>query len=133
MFLNDTLHFRCDMLWSPDIMRAWYFCSILHLFLIFQSICSFSILRKISVAFLKIGATKKDTCALFKEFVISKIAKIVIDPRKGAAPLSWGLEYIDQGSLDFGYRDKRIGSVQLSHKIRAHGLVLASIYNNPTL
>ena len=107
-------------------MRAWYFWSILLLFLIFQSICSFSILRKISVAFLKIGATKKDTCALFKEFVISKIAKIVIDPRKGAAPLSWG-------SLDFRYRDKRIGSIQLSHKIRAHGLVLASIYNNPTL
>ena len=36
MFLNNTVNFRCDMLWSPDIMFAWYFWSILILFFIFQ-------------------------------------------------------------------------------------------------
>ena len=37
MFLNSTVNFRCDMFWSPDIMFAWYFWSILILILHFQS------------------------------------------------------------------------------------------------
>ena len=34
--LNNTLNFRCDMLWSPNTMFVWYFLSILILFFLFQ-------------------------------------------------------------------------------------------------
>ena len=86
--LNNTLNFRCDMIWSPDIMFVWYFWSILILFFLFQINMQF-----LFILYLKIKAKKRAHAPFFDDFVFQKIVKSLIDPLKGAAPLNEVIGY----------------------------------------
>ena len=82
MFPNQTINFRCEMLWSPNVMYGTSGQSFSY-FPFFLSLCSFSFLRNISVLYSKIKTDKNKD-----KFNIRNIGKYLIDPLKGAAPLT---------------------------------------------
>ena len=94
MFLNDTVNFRCDMLWSPDIILAWYLWLILILFLLFQINVQFLSSPKCICLISKNKGYKKGRMRPFLAIFFSiKNMKSLIDPLKGAAPLTGVIGY----------------------------------------
>ena len=84
MFLNHTLNFRCDTLWSPDVMFAWCSWSIILLLSHFPIIMQFFSPPKYISLLSKNKGYKRMACDLFRRFCFFKNQKILIDQLKGA-------------------------------------------------
>ena len=81
------------MLWSPDMMFAWYFWSIILLFSLFPNTAQFFFSLIYSSLISKNKGYKTGRMRPFFDDFFSKIRKFLIDPLRDPESLSGGLGY----------------------------------------
>ena len=75
------------MFWSPNVMLAWCFWSIIFLFSLFP-ITVHSLFPPKYISLISKNKGSKEGRMRPYDFVFQKIGKYLIDPLKGAAPLT---------------------------------------------